>query len=173
VSTTRTKIKAKAADYTPQSKDDCAAGIRKLGELQRTLARATADMNDQIAQITHAAQPGLDELKLQITSLQEGVQRWCEANRHTLTEGGKVKTANLVTGEVSWRTRPPSCAVRGADSVIETLRRMGFSEFIRTRDEINKEAILNEPEKVRGIAGISIVTGVEDFAITPFEQEAA
>jgi len=38
---------------------------------------------------------------------------------------------------------------------------------------VNKEAILNEPEGVKGVAGISIVSGVEDFVITPFEQEVA
>lgn len=30
----------------------------------------------------------------------------------------------------------------------------------------------HEPEAVRGIAGITIVTGVEDFIVTPFEAKA-
>lgn len=169
----KNKVKAKAAVYVPQSRDDCAADIRKLGDLQRQLARRTADMNDAIAAITAERQPLLDELKLQAEALATAVQTWCEANRDALTEGGKTKTANLVTGDVSWRTRPPACAVRGADAVIETLKRLGLQRFVRSRDEVNKEAILNEPDAVRGVAGISIVTGVEDFSITPFEQEAA
>jgi phage host-nuclease inhibitor protein Gam len=55
--------------------------------------------------------------------------------------------------------------------VLETLERMGLQRFIRTKQEPNKEAMLNEPDAVRGIAGISVVTGVEDFVITPFEAE--
>ena len=90
-----------------------------------------------------------------------------------LTNGGKVKTANLITGEVQWRQRPPSVRVTGAESVIETLRRLGLSQFVRTKEEVNKEAILNEPEGVKGVAGITVVKGVEDFVITPFEQEVA
>ena len=101
------------------------------------------------------------------------MQGFCEANRSELTNGGKVKTANLITGEVQWRQRPPSVSVRGAESVIETLVRLGLNVFVRTKEEINKEAILNEPDAVKGVAGITVVTGVEDFVITPFEQAAA
>lgn len=170
---TKNKIKTKASVYVPQSRDDCAADIRKLGDLQREVARRTADMNDAIAVITAQHQPLLDALKQQADALAQAVQTWCEANRDALTDGGKTKTANLVTGDVAWRQRPPSVSVRGADTVIETLQRLGLTRFVRSRDEVNKEAILNEPDAVRGVAGIAIVTGVEDFSITPFEQEAA
>ena len=102
--------------------------------------------------------------------LQKGVQGWCEANRDELTNNGKTKTANLVTGEVQWRNRPPSVSIRGADSVLETLLRLGLERFIRRKEEINKEAILNEPAAVAGVAGITVKSGIEDFAIVPFEQ---
>lgn len=167
-----TKLKSRAEVYTPQTRDDCAGDIRKLGDLQRELTRAEADMNDAIAAITAQHQPRIEAMKAQLDTLRQGVQTWCEAHRDELTEGGKTKTANLITGEVSWRIRPPSVSVRGADAVIDALRRLGLGRFVRTRDEVNKEAILNEPEAVRGVAGIAIVTGVEDFAIAPFEQEA-
>lgn len=172
MATKTNKLKAAAKVSVPQSRDDTAQDIAKLGELQRELAVMTATMNDEIAAITARFQPLLDEQKARIDLLQQGVQAWCEANREALTEGGKTKTANLVTGEVCWRTRPPSVAVRGADSVIDTLKRLGLVDFVRTKEEVNKEAILNEPDKARGVAGITIVSGVEDFVITPFEQKA-
>ena len=80
----------------------------------------------------------------------------------------RTRMRELVTGEVSWRQRPPSVRITGADAVIETLKRMQLERFVRTKEEPNKDAMLNEPEAVRGIAGISIVSGVEDFAIAPF-----
>ena len=49
---------------------------------------------------------------------------------------------------------------------------MGLGRFVRVKNEPNKDAMLNEPDAVRGIAGISIVTGVEDFIVTPFEATA-
>lgn len=169
----KTRIKSAAQAYAPQTQQDCAADIHKLGDLQREHTRTQAAMNDEIAAITKRFQPELDAQRERITVLQQGIQTWCEANRDALTGGGKVKTANLVTGEVSWRQRPPSVRITGADTVIETLKRLGLLGFVRMKEEVNKEAILNEPDQVRGVAGITVVSGVEDFVITPFEQEAA
>jgi phage host-nuclease inhibitor protein Gam len=166
------KLKTKAQAYAPQSQNDCAADIKKLGDLQRDFARAQADMNDEIAAITKRYQPKLEALSGRIETLQQGVQTYCEAHRDELTNSGKVKSANFVTGEVNWRQRPPSVSIRGAETVIDTLKRMDLARFIRVKEEPNKEAMLNEPDAVRGIAGINIVTGVEDFVITPFEANA-
>lgn len=167
----KTRLKAKAQIDVPQNNGECAADIKQIGDLQRQLARVQAEMNDSIAHITQTYQGTLETLTKQIEGLQEGVQAFCEANRSDLTNGGKVKTSNFVTGEVQWRQRPPSVRITGAESVIETLRRLKLGDFIRTKEEVNKEAILNEPERVKGVAGINIITGVEDFVITPFEQE--
>lgn len=169
----KNRIKAKAQINVPQTTGEAAADIRQIGDLSRNLLRTQAEMNDAIAHITATYQPTLETLNEQIEGLQKGVQAYCEANRADLTNDGKVKTANLVTGEVQWRQRPPSVSVRGAESVIEALKRLGLGKFVRTKEEINKEAILNEPDEVKGVAGISVITGVEDFVITPFEQEVA
>lgn len=169
-----TRMKAKTLAAVPQSKDECAAAIRTLGDLVREFERERTQMNDEIGAITHRYQPVLADLQGRVDALRAGIQAWCEAHRIDLCgENDKLgKTANLVTGEVSWRLRPPSVAIRGADAVLETLARMGLARFIRTKSEPNKEAMLNEPEAVRGIAGISIVSGLEDFVVTPFEAEA-
>jgi len=169
----KTRLKATAQINVPQNNGEAAADIRRIGDLQRNLARMQAEMNDAIAHVTGLYQAPLEAMTKQITDLQKGVQAFCEANRDDLTNGGKVKTANLITGEVQWRQRPPSVRVTGAESVIETLRRLGLSQFVRTKEEVNKEAILNEPEGVKGVAGITVVTGGGDFVITPFEQEVA
>lgn len=168
---TAKRIKAKAQTYAPQTREDCIADIKKLGDIYRDRVREEADMNDAIAAITKRHSERLETLTDRIDTLQKGIQTWAEAHRDELTNGGKVKSANLITGEVSWRQRPPSCTVRGAESVIETLKKLGLGRFVRSKEEVNKEAILNETDAVRGIAGVTIVTGVEDFVITPFEQE--
>lgn len=169
----KNKVKAQAAAYVPQTRDDCASDIRKLGDLQREISRCEIAMNDAIAAITAQHQPALDAYREQAKALTTAIQTWCEANRDALTDGGKVKFANLITGEVSWRQRPPSVRITQSDAVLETLQRLGLDRFVRVKEEINKEAILNEPDAVRGVAGITISTGVEDFAVVPFEQEAS
>ncbi|ENY9402412.1 host-nuclease inhibitor Gam family protein [Salmonella enterica] len=166
------RIKNAAAAYVPQSRDAVVCDIRRIGDLQREAARLETEMNDAIAEITEKYASQIAPLKTSIETLSKGVQGWCEANRDELTNGGKVKTANLVTGDVSWRQRPPSVSIRGVDAVMETLERLGLQRFIRTKQEINKEAILLELKAVAGVAGITVKSGIEDFSIIPFEQEA-
>jgi len=168
----KAKVKSKAQVYVPQTKEDCAADIKKLGDLMRERTRHEADMNDEIARIMQRYQPEFDGLSDRIDTLQIGIQNYCEAHRDELT-GGKLKSANLITGEVMWRQKPPSVRIKAAESVIEALKRLGLGKFVRTKDEVNKEAILNDPDEVRGVAGITIVTGEEQFEINPFEQEVA
>ncbi|TPQ28956.1 host-nuclease inhibitor Gam family protein [Methylomonas sp. EFPC3] len=166
------RIKAPAATYACQTKEQTQAAICELGLAQRELTRIETEINDEIAKITDSRKVHIEALKTKIDALLNGIQTWCEANRAELCKDGG-KTANLITGEVSWRQRPPSVSVRAVDKVLETLRNLGLSRFIRTKDELNKEAVLAEPKAVQGIAGITINTGVEDFAVVPFEQDIA
>ncbi len=170
---TVTKLKTRAPVAVPQSQTDCAAQIKKLGDVQRELARRSADLNDTIAQLAKAAEPRLQALQAQAEAATEGIAVWCAANRETLT-GGKGKSANLITGEIGWRQRPPKCQVgRGMEAdVIETLKALGLEEFVRIGESINKEAILASPDEVRGVKGLTIVTGEEDFYVQPFALAA-
>ncbi|OOF65156.1 host-nuclease inhibitor Gam family protein [Rodentibacter sp. Ppn85] len=168
-----TRIKTDAQVYVPQTREDVASDIKTIGDLNREITRLETEMNDAIAKITEDYKDKFTPLQERIKHLSNGVQFWSEANRDQITNGGKTKTANLVTGEVSWRVRTPSVKITGVDSVLQNLRIHGLDRFIRIKEEINKEAILNEKSAVIGIAGIKVITGVEDFVITPFEQDAA
>lgn len=167
----RLKTQAKKPQIIPQDRDACAETINSIGRLQREIAVKQAAMNDEIALITDRYTGQMTEQTLQLRVLQEGVQIWCESNRSDLTEGGKTKTAGFVTGTVQWRQRPPRVQVRGLESVLETIKGLNLWRFIRTKEELNKEAILNDPTAVAGVPGLVIVTGEEEFVITPFEQE--
>ena len=170
MATKKTRMKSTAvAVAVPQSRSMCADDIRRIGDLQREHARISGELNDRIAALTEAEAPRLKELQDRIGTLQAGVQTWCEANREQLC--GKGKSANLITGEVGWRQRPPSVRVTGEESVIDLLKRMALGRFVRNKEAVNKEAILNEPDAVAGVPGIKVITGVEDFVITPFEVE--
>src|SRR5690606_26606449 len=105
-----------------------------------------------------------------ILALRQGVQIWCEANRDALTGGGKVKSVQLPSGEVRWRVTPPAVKLRAVDMVLQLLRERGLGRFIRIKEEVNREAILADPEAVAGIAGIRIEQR-EEFVILPFETK--
>lgn len=187
------KLKAPAGVHIPQTRDEAAQMIHEIGMVQREITRRTADMNDELSTITAKHQPVLDGLAAKVKLLAGGVQAWCETNRAEITNDHKVKFANLLTGMVTWRLRPPSVTVTGMDAVLKTLKALNLHRFIRTKEEIDKDAILaaynaaksaptDDPNRAKLIAeaapldlvsGISIKTGVEDFAIEPFEQEVA
>lgn len=191
------RFKTAAEVYVPQSKDACAADIRTLGDLQREAERVRADMNDRIAAITAEAQPRLEALQAKIDRVFKGVQAWCEAHRAEITDNMRVKTANLVTGDVVWRVNTPSCAVRGQDNVIATMKALGLHAYVRTTEAVNKEAViattiaartitpqeaaadaakartLADAAALAAVTGLTVVSGVETFSVIPFEQVAA
>lgn len=151
-----------------QSLDEVQSIIALVGEHEREITRLSTEMNDEIAVITENYASQIQPLKLAIDEMTSKAQIWCEANRAILLKDGG-KTAKLITGEVSWRQCPPSVRVRGTDDVIARLERFGLDRFVRVKKTVNKEAIGEEPTAVADIEGITIVDGVEEFKITPFE----
>ena len=176
------KIKQAAAEYKiPQSRDETVEAIAEIGRRARERQRLEADMNDVLAaekqKFEEAAAPHNEAIR----ELSRGVKAWCEANRDALTQGGKVKHANLPSGEIKWRMRPPRVVVRGAEAVIALLKNLKLAErYVRSREEVNKEAILAgttfkddkivPPEELRAVPGIKVERG-EDFVIVPFESQ--
>lgn len=168
-----TKNLMKSATQTAiyQSRDEVQSAIKEIGDKQRELLRLSTEMNDELAAISERYAPLLEAIKDALKPMQKGVQMWCEVHRNELTDNGKCKTGSFITGEVQWRIKPPSVRVRNAEAVIEALEGFGLHAFIRNRQEVNKEAVLADPEAVSAIEGISINSGEEEFIIKPFEQE--
>lgn len=157
----------------PQNRDDAAEALRMIGEDNRNIARIEADMNDAIAKIKDEAEKQAAPLKELVTGRTEGLKVWAEANRDKLTNSGRTKTADLGTGKISWRIRPPSVRISGVDRVIEAIKSLGLTQFLRTKEKVNKEALLADPDKARLIAGVGIGSEGEDFIAEPFEAELA
>lgn len=166
-----TRIKAAAADYAvPQSTQEVNDAIVEIGQRQRDRDRIEADMNAELAAVRKSYEDQAHPHAERIKDLASGVQTYCEAHRDELTKGGKTKTAKLASGEVSWRMRPPSVAVRGMAAVVDALKKLKLTRFIRTKEELDKEAVLADPSAVDAIKGISIQQK-EDFVIKPFSTE--
>ncbi len=166
-----TRVKSATLEIRAQSREETEVLIKELGDAQRELQRVTTQQNDEIGAITERYAQPLQELREAVESRQKAIQAWCESHRDELTKNGKQKTGYFNTGEVQWRQNPPSVRVTKADQVIENLKLLGLTQFIRTKEEINKDAILLEPETAQTVAGIAIKSGVEEFVVKPFEQE--
>lgn len=168
------KTKKLGTNYpVPQSKEDCDAAIKQLGDVRRDIQRLDADMNDELASVKEKYEAKADPLRDKSDELLGGIETWCAANRDQLTMNGKVKYARFGNGEVKWRARPARVTIRGVDAVIENLASLGLQQFLRVKTEVNKDAILDDPEAVTGVKGVSVGSEGEDFVVEPFESEIA
>lgn len=167
----KTRIKNESPDLRiPQSRDEATEYIAEIGRLQRKRQRIEADMNDALAEVRQRFEAQALPLAGDIKQLTAGLQTWCEANRSSLTQGGKVKFAQLASGEIKWRMRPPKVTLKGTDAIIEACKKLKLERFLREKVEVNKEALLAEPDVAKTLNGVSISQG-EDFIVTPFETE--
>lgn len=168
--TKKTRLKSDAVAVTFANRLEVDAAIAEIGAAQRERDRIQTEMNDALAKVRAEFEEQALPHATVIKELGHGVQVWCEGNRVDLTRDGRSKTAKFAAGEVSWRTRPPRVNIRGEGIVAEALKRLGLERFIRTKEEIDKQAILAEPGAIEGIKGLSISQG-EDFVIKPFSTE--
>ena len=158
------------APQVPQTREAVTDLISGIGIDSRELTLLECEMNETITRIKESYEQRAEPIRQRIDAAQRGVQGWCDAHRAELTHDGRSKTYSFASGDVCWRTRPPSVRITGEEPVKDSLRRLGLSRFIRVREEISREAILNEPSAVAHVPGIRI-SQLEDFVITPFEIE--
>ncbi len=169
------RIKARAADFAvPQTAAEVTEAIAAIGRAARERARIEAEMGDALAALRERFEAQALSHAQAIRELTDGVQTWCEANREALT-AGKSKTASFASGDVAWRMTPPKVVLKGVEAVLAALKRRNLLQFVRVKEEVSKEAILNDYATVRTIPGISIDQH-EEFIVTPHEaalQEVA
>lgn len=163
----------------PQDDSEAREAIREIGDLSRDALRIEAEMNDKIAALQQEYGDKVSPIRELISAKTQGVQMFAEANRTRLTNNGKVKYHRFATGEISWRIRPAKVSIRGTEDVITAIKSAGLSKkYLRTKEEINKEAMLASPKDrqlASALKGVTIGSDGEDFTVEPFEtalQEA-
>ena len=168
----RTRTKTQATNLpVPQSDEEARAVIKEIGDQSREALRLEAELNDKVAELKKQYGDLSDPINERITTLKDGLAIFAEANRDRLTRGGKVKYHDFATGKISWRLKPAKVSVRGVDGVIEALKGAGLHRFIRTKEELNKDAMLEERAIAGAIKGVTIGSDGEDFIVEPAETE--
>lgn len=161
------KVKRKSNINVPQSYEEATSFIKNVGHAQNELKRISADYDDAMLAIKESFQAQIKEQKTCIDDLIDGIQIYCEANRGELTKNNKVKSHNFKTGLVTWRNSSSVRVTRRLqDELIDSLKTLKLKRFIRVKEEINKDAVLEHPELVEGIDGIAVITS-ESFAVEP------
>lgn len=165
------QIVKRAVVPVPVSLDEASEFIRTIGDRKRQVEEIERKLNTKLDELkTQAAaqiQPLNDEIEEQI----DGLFAFAETNRAALTNDGKTKTVKLNTGTISWRITPPKVLISNSDKVLKVLKTLGLSRFIRTAEEPNKQAMLEEAEIAKTVKGVRIDQH-EEFIIKPDQWEA-
>lgn len=169
-SKSKTRIKTEAVAVAFQSREEVDAAIYEIGVAQRERERIATAMNEELAAVRARYEQEAVPHAAVIERFRQSIHIWAEAHRAELTRDGKTKTVKLASGEFCWRTRPPKVRITGEGIVAEALKRLGLERFLRTKVEIDKNAILADPDAVAGVKGIALSQG-EDFVIRPFQTE--
>ena len=152
----------------PKNQNEANKLITKIGVNQRKIEAINQRVNQRIERIKAEAAEKAEVISDEINKDVEGLFAYAEAHRDDLTDSGKTKTVKLPNGELAWRTTPPSVSIRGIQAAIENFEKLGLSQFVRIKKEVDKEAILREQELVESIKGISI-SQKEEFVVKPAE----
>jgi phage host-nuclease inhibitor protein Gam len=155
----------------PKDRDEAEAYLVRLGQIQRDASLNKTALADAIARVTADMEKWNAKLAEEHDRLFRGLQLWAEANRHALTDGGKTKTVRMNNGTVAWRQAPPSVQIKGQEAVLAYLLEKKGEEFLRTKVEINREAMLANAEEASKIPGVTIKSAGESFVIEPVGQK--
>lgn len=196
------RAKTKATNLrVPQSDGEAEQMIAQLGASQRDQAAAKARHDAVIARLEEDHGKATKEFQEAQTALIEGISVWATAHRERLTNGGRTKTVQLPTGEISWKLGTSSVAHRPLkqeeviakilarrDAVYaealkhQTKRRheaheQAMSEyrmlglFVRTKFTLDKEAMHANRPLAEKIEGVSFTKPGETFAVEPLASQ--
>jgi len=152
----------------PKSIEEVSESIAKIGALQRKSTEIQLHFNNQIERIKEKVVADGLAFQKRIDKLFDGIYIFAESHRDELTEKGKKKTVSLPTGDILWRLNPPAVSIRDAKKIIPLCKSLGLERFIRIKEELDKKAMLNEPEVAGKIKGVTIKQD-EEFVVKPSE----
>jgi phage host-nuclease inhibitor protein Gam len=147
--------------------------LATIGELRREITRLETSMNDEIAGVRSRYEERVEPVKRELAKHEAALEAWCNDHRDELTDNCRRKFWDCPSGRIGWRTRPPAVRIRNVKKVLAALRDSGLSRFIRVKEEIDKEAMLQEPLAAQKVPGVKFEVGCEDFYAEPHEDALA
>ncbi|MDP1815175.1 MAG: host-nuclease inhibitor Gam family protein [Leadbetterella sp.] len=150
----------------PKSLNEAAQFLAEIGQEQRATDKIQSDLNAKVDELKAKAMADVKPHQEKVSQLVEGLFAYAEAHRDELTDGGKRKTVEVPTGTFGWRMTPPAVSLRGVKSILKSLKSLKLKRFIRTKEEVDKGAMLKEPDVAKTVTGVSI-SQREEFVAKP------
>lgn len=140
--------------------------ISRFRDAKRAIEQKTLVANRRIARIQADLALETASFQGELEELGQGLHLYATAHRPVLTDGGRMQSAEFGTGRLGWKTGPPRTEIRQSEKVVKFLEDHDFEDFLRIKKEINREAMLADPERAETVPGVTIVQD-EFFYIKP------
>lgn len=121
-----------------ESWDEVNDALKEMARLRVKVNAAEAKMNERINAAKETAAHVTDHWLRRYAELEEAVESYCKANK---AEFARRRTKSLFFGEVRYRVSTKIMLMSGAEAVLEALRKLGLTQYIRTKEEVDKDAM--------------------------------
>jgi phage host-nuclease inhibitor protein Gam len=167
------KKKERRPVAAPQDLMGAAQCIARIGELGREIAAIDDDLNAKIGELKAEAMAKAAPNEQALEGVILDLFAFAEAKRKELelTDKDERKSCSLPTGVFGWRWNPRKVSISDAEKVLAELKRRKLKQFIRMVEDIDKQAMLKEPEEAASVKGVKI-TQIEHFFVKPAEAKA-
>jgi len=160
--------------------EDLSKAIAEIARLNTEIQEAENKANETISNIQTVLAGLIEPYKQEIKKISLSIKKYTDTNRERLFKDGE-KTIKLETGDISYRSAGKSVGVNSSAKLITSiLEQNNLIEvrdkfvkkmdkvFLRTKLELNKDAILDNPETAKAVTGVEVVDGEESFYIKPY-----
>lgn len=129
---------------TIHSFDECDGTILRIADCEQELAKAEAEMNEKIQIVRDEFEKKTNVTRAMKEGLSSELERFCVTNKDAFE---KSRSKNFIHGTVGFRSTPPKTAPLNRkykwETILELIKRFPWaSKFIRTKEDVDKEAIL-------------------------------
>lgn len=162
---------------TPRDRPEAAELLRLLGETQREMQAIADRAANRVAKIKQAAIEVAFPHEQNFNALVDALYLYFSENRDELTDGGERRIIDLGTGTLAEKTNPPAIELASktkTEDVLARLKELGYMQFIRGVETLNKEAMLTDAanrELAASVEGL-LVTQTTEFVVKPLNFDA-
>lgn len=123
--------------------DDVADALVELGKRETVIAKKEADMNKKLQEVKDKFMGETLTERTEADFIKQKVEEFCLVNK---AEFQKVRSKDFAHGVIGYRNNPPKVTMLNRKynikTVLELLKRIFKGDYIRSKEEIDKEAIL-------------------------------
>lgn len=153
---------AKRKESVYQSWDEVNEAMKRLAELNIQKKTLENEQNRQIDEIKKATSLKADEVIKEIKSVEKDIMRFAEQNRAEFT---KKRTKVLTFGKIAFRyTKSVWCG--NVPAAVKALKSYALEKYLRIKEELNKELLLEADPMILGKCGI-IIKAEDKICVEP------